>query len=216
MVVSSIPSELGAEKYAGTRGRIIRLLLKSQETVESLAAELGVTKNAVRSQLALLQREGIVEVNGEVKSSRRPAALYGLRAGADVRFSKAYPVILSNLMHVLADTLPKVEFKAVMKRLGQRIAGSAPRTSGNPRERVGAALSFLKLLGSAAEMTEEKGAIVISSYGCPISEAVIADSRSCIAMEALLKELTGLPVTEHCDHGAHPSCRFEIKLPSKK
>ena len=64
MVVSSIPSELGAEKYAGTRGRIIRLLLKSQETVESLAAELGVTKNAVRSQLALLQREGIVEVNG--------------------------------------------------------------------------------------------------------------------------------------------------------
>jgi predicted ArsR family transcriptional regulator len=71
----------------------------------------------------------------------------------------------------------------------------------------------LKILGSDAEMTETSGTIIISSYGCPIAEAVIADARSCLAMETLLKELAGLPVTEHCDHSEHPSCRFEIKLP---
>jgi predicted ArsR family transcriptional regulator len=67
-----------------------------------------------------------------------------------------------------------------------------------------------------AEVSEERGKIIISSYGCPIAEAVTADVRSCIAMEALLQDLTGLPVTERCDHGEHPSCRFEIKIPAKK
>ncbi len=34
-------------------------------------------------------------------------------------------------------------------------------------------------------------------------------------MEALLKDLTGLPVTEHCEHGLSPKWRFEIGLAGK-
>jgi len=205
-----------SEKSGGTRGRIVRLLMKEQKTVESLATKLGVTENAVRAQIALLQREGIVEIQGEVKGTRRPAAVYGLQPGTDKHFSKAYPVILSHLIYVLAKKLDKTEFKTVMRELGQRLAGSVPRPSGDPRERVKAALNFLKTLGSAAEMTESDGKIVVSSYGCLIAEAVTADVRSCIAMETLLKELTGLPVAEHCNHDEHPSCLFEIKIPTGK
>jgi predicted ArsR family transcriptional regulator len=204
------------EKPAGTRDRIVRLLIGRRSTIESLAGALGITENAVRSQIALLQRGGIVEVQGEVKGSRRPAAVYGVRPGADVHFSKAYPVVLAHLTRVLAKKLSQTEFKSVMRELGERLAGSAPRPSGDPRERVTAALKFLKTLGSPAEVSEEKGKMVISSFGCPIAEAVSADARSCFAMEALLKDLTGLPVSEHCAHGAHPSCRFEIKMPAKR
>lgn len=214
MVVSSLNTD--AEKPGGTRDRIIRLLLKRQNTIESLADKLGVTENAVRAQIALLQREGIVEIQGEVKGTRRPAAVYGLRPGADIHFSKAYPVVLSRLIRVLSQKLSQTEFRTVMRELGQRLADAVPRPSGDPRERIAGALKFLKMLGSAAEMAEEKGKIVISSYGCPIAEAVIADARSCLAMETLLKHLTGLPVAERCDHGAHPSCRFEITLTAKK
>ncbi|MGE5173886.1 MAG: helix-turn-helix transcriptional regulator [Betaproteobacteria bacterium] len=211
MVLSSLKTN--SERPAGARDRIVQLLLRRKSTIESMATMLGVTENAVRAQIALLQREGIVEIQGEVKGTRRPAAVYGLRPGADIHFSKAYPVILSHLTHVLAQKLSQAEFRSVMRELGQRLAGSVPRPSGSPRERVTGALKFLKVLGSTAELTEENGKIVISSFGCPIAEAVIADARSCIAMEALLKDLTGLPVAEHCDHGAHPSCRFEIKIP---
>ncbi len=214
MVVSSLNARL--EKPAGARDRIVSHLIKHQSTIESLATKLGVTKNAVRAQIALLQREGIVEIQGEVKGTRRPAAVYGIRPGADIHFSRAYPVILSQLTHVLAQKLSHTEFRTVMRELGQRLASSVPRSSGNPRERITAALKFLKMLGSVAEMTEERGKIIISSYGCPIAEAVTADVRSCIAMEALLQDLTGLPVAERCDHGEHPSCRFEIKIPAKK
>jgi predicted ArsR family transcriptional regulator len=201
-----------AEKPSSARERIIRLLLKKQHTIESMADELGVTKNAVRAQIALLQREGIVEIRGEMKGSRRPAVVYGLRPGADIHFSKAYPVILSHLVRVLAKKLDQSEFGTVMRELGQQLARSVPRPSGNPRERIKTTLNFLKILGSDAEMIETDGKIIISSYGCPIAEAVTADVRSCIAMEALLKELTDLPVAEHCDHSEHPRCRFEIKL----
>jgi predicted ArsR family transcriptional regulator len=214
MVVSSLNARL--EKPAGARDRIVTHLIKHQSTIESLATRLGVTKNAIRAQIALLQREGIVEIQGEVKGTRRPAAVYGIRPGADIHFSRAYPVILSHLTHVLAQKLSNTEFRTVMRELGQRLAISVPRSSGDPRERITGALKFLKMLGSVAEVTEERGKIIISSYGCPIAEAVTADERSCIAMEALLQDLTGLPVTERCDHGEHPSCRFEIKIPAKK
>ncbi len=213
MVLSSL--SVNVEKPAGSRERIVRHLIKHQSTVESLAAKIGVTENAVRAQIALLQREGIVEVQGEVKGARRPAAVYGIRPGADIHFSKAYPVILSHLTRVLAQKLSQTEFRDVMRELGKQIAGTIPRPTGDPRERITGALKFLKMLGSAAEVTEERGKIVISSYGCPIAEAVTADVRACIAMEALLEDLTGLPVTERCDHDEHPSCRFEIKIPRK-
>lgn len=207
-------TSLNMEKPGGARDRIVRLLLERRNTIEELAGELGVTRNAVRAQIALLQREGIVEIQGEVKGTRRPAAVYGLRPGADLHFSKAYPVFLSQLVRVLAQKLSQTEFRSVMHGLGKRLADSVPRPAGDPRERVRAGLKFLKMLGSEAEMTEEKGTIVITSLGCPIAEAVSADERSCLAMETLLKELTGLPVTEHCDHGERPRCRFEIKLPT--
>ncbi len=196
----------------GTREKIVRILRKHQSTVESLATTLGVTKNAIRAQISLLQTEGIVEIQGEVKGTRRPAAVYGLRPGADVHFSKAYPVVLSHLVHVLSEKLDRTEFRTVMREVGHRLAGSVPRPSGNPRERVKTALNFLKILGSDPEMTERGGKIIVSSFGCPIAEAVTADVRSCIAMEALLKDLTGLPVSEHCNHGERPQCRFEIDI----
>ncbi len=204
------------EKPAVTRDRIVSLLLKRQSTIAALAGRLGVTQNAVRAQMALLEREGIVEVQGAEKGTRRPAAVYGIRPGAEVQSSKAYPVVFPDLIRVLSERLSDSEFTSMMRDLGKRVAVDAPKTPGNPRERVGGALKFLKTLGSVTEMTEENGKIIVSSYGCPIARAVNADPRSCIVMESLLKQLIGLPVTEHCDHGAHPSCRFEIKLPAKK
>jgi len=163
--------------------------------------------------MALLEREGIVEVQGEVKGTRRPAALYGVVAGADVHFSKAYPVVLAHFVSVLTKRLPAKEFKAVMKDVGKDIAESIPHPAGTARERVEGAVTFLKSLGSHTELSREKGKLVIVGHGCPISRAVAVDERSCLAMESLLNRITGLPVKERCNHGERPSCRFEISLP---
>lgn len=210
------PESQHREKHLGTRDRIIELLLKDRRTVEGLAEALGVTRNAVRSQIALLQREGVVEVQGQIKGNRRPAAVYGIRAGAEVGPSQAYPVVLSALVRVLGDRLPPRQFGSIMKEAGQGMAAAVPRLAGNARERAAGAVNVLRSLGSLAEMSQEGGKIVIRGNGCPISRAVQADVRSCAAMESFLSTLTGLPVTERCDHGDRPQCRFEIKVTQGK
>ena len=200
------------EKRTGSRGRIVSLLAAGRRTVEDLAGTLGITKNAVRAQLALLEREGLVEAQGEVKGSRRPAVLYGVREGADVHFSKAYPLVLSRLVRALSERMQPSQIETVMRDVGRGIAETAPRQEGTARERVDGAVKFLSSLGSLAEVSEERGRLVIKGHGCPISMAVDADVRSCKAMETLIAHLTGLPVTERCVHGTRPSCRFEIKM----
>lgn len=200
----------------GSRERIIRLLIRDQKTVDELASSLGVTKNAVRAQIALLEREGMVAVQGEQKGTRRPAAVYGLRAGADTHFSRAYPAVLSGVVRTLADQLKPKQMESILRETGRRIADSLPALSGNARERVEGAVKVLGTLGSVAEVIEEEGKLVIKGHGCPISKAVQADARSCLAMESLLARLTGLTVQERCDHGERPGCRFEIGLPAPK
>src|SRR5512145_2588237 len=99
----------------GSRERIIRLLLRDRKTVDELASSLGVTKNAVRAQIALLEREGMVEVQGEQKGRRRPAAVYGLRPGSDTLFSRAYPAVLSGVIKTLAEKADGKRFESILK-----------------------------------------------------------------------------------------------------
>lgn len=49
------------------------------------------------------------------------------------------------------------------------------------------------------DVTEKKGKIIIKGYGCPITRAVEADGRLCIAMAAMIGKLVGLPATEKCN-----------------
>lgn len=208
--------DLDIEQVPSTRERILMLLASGPRTIEELAEKTRVSKNAVRAQMAALGREGIIEVQGMFKGSRRPATLYGLSPGSDLYFSKAYPAVLSNLIHVLANKLSHEEFMAVMQQLGRRLAASTARPSGNPRERIQTALKFLRALGSLGQISEEDGNVIITGYVCPIARAVAADARACTAIETLLRELTGLPVEEHCNRGERQSCRFIVKMPREK
>ncbi len=201
------------DRPTSTRGKIIRLLLDAPSTIEELAKATSVTKNAVRAQIALLQSEGVVEIQGAAMSARRPAARYAFRPGSDVHFSKAYPLVLSALVGILAKDLPDDEFKNLMRRLGQHLADSAPRPSGSPEERIQQVVAVLKSMGSPAQAIRGDKDIVITSPACLISAAVSADSRVCGAMEAFVREATGLPVRECCQRGQRPACRFKIKLP---
>ena len=194
----------------GARNRIIQLLRKRTCTVEDLAKELGVTENAIRAQIALLRREGLVEPAGEQKGTRKPALIYGPTRNVDSYFSKAYPSVLITLVDVLADQVSPEEFLTVMKKLGQRLAISRPRPAQNLRERVEDAAAFYQALGGLAEIEEEGKNLVIRGYGCPLAEAVAAHAGICVAMESLMSELIGVPVRQRCDRGETASCRFEV------
>src|SRR4051812_43352284 len=63
-----------------TRGRVVALLRRGERSVEELAASLGLTDNAVRAQLATLEREGVVRAAGVRRDGGvgKPATLYAV------------------------------------------------------------------------------------------------------------------------------------------
>ena len=76
--------------YASTRGKIVTMLRRASRTVEELAEALDLTDNAVRTQLAALERDGWVQQSGKRRSSSKPASLYTLTPAAEELFPKAY------------------------------------------------------------------------------------------------------------------------------
>src|SRR5918997_1123656 len=90
----------------GTSGRIIELLRRGATTVDELASALGLTRTAVRAQLASLERDGLVERRGSRRGTSKPSRVYGITSQAELLFSQAYVPILTQLLHVLAQRLP--------------------------------------------------------------------------------------------------------------
>ena len=198
------------KKLTGTRNRIIQLLRQKKYTVEQLGKELGVSETAIRAQLALLQRDGMVESRGEIKSARRPSLTYGLSPGVGLYFSKAYHLVLSHLIEILDIHMPKKEYTTLMRKLGRKLAESTPRPTGNLRDRVEGTAKYYESFGMLTHVEEDGKKFIIKAYGCPFAEAVNGNAGICIAMETLMSKLIGVPVRQCCDRHEMPGCRFEV------
>src|SRR5919204_1017264 len=108
--------------WASTRGRIITLLRRGSRTVNDLAAALGLTDNAVRTQLTALERDGLVQASGTRPGTRKPNITYGLTPEAGRLFPKMYSAVLRQLLDVLAERLRARTRDDIMRTVGHRLA----------------------------------------------------------------------------------------------
>lgn len=191
-------------------GRIMALLRRGGMTVDELAAALGLSGNAIRPQLATLERDGFVERAGVRRGASKPAQVYALSRDADLLFSRAYIPVLTELLHVLDSRLKRDEFDAVMREVGGRLMAGRPRSKGDASQRAHAASELLNSLGGLARVEQEDGKLMIRSDGCPLAAATQRHPEACNAMESLLSEFTGLRVTKCCDREERLRCCFEL------
>ena len=192
------------------------LLRREGMTVDELASALGLSGNAIRPQLALLERDGLVERLGLRRGASRPAQVYALSRDADLLFSRAYIPMLTELLHVLDSRLERGEFDVLMREVGQRLMAGRPRPEGDARQRAEAASELLNSLGGLARVEPQNGTMLIRSEGCPLSAATQRHPEACNAMESLLSEFTGLRVTKCCDREDRLRCCFELDGGSSK
>jgi predicted ArsR family transcriptional regulator len=199
--------------FASTRGRIVRLLRRSESTVDDLAASLDLTDNAVRSHLATLERDGLVEQHGLRRGERRPAHVYGLTPNAERLFPRGYEPVLDALLTIFGERLPAEQLEAALREVGRRLAvefdGSAAT---DPRARILSAVAVLEALGGLLEVEDEGGIIRLRGYGCPLAGVTTNHPMACRLAEALVQEIVGAPVRECCDRTEHPRCQFEVDL----
>jgi predicted ArsR family transcriptional regulator len=198
---------------ASTRGQIVALLRRSARTVAELASALELTDNAVRSHLAALERDGLVEQRrAPIRGVGKPPTLYVLTGAADALLPKAYAPVLGILLDTLGERMGPQGVADLLREVGRRAAaGRAP--DDDIRLRIDAAYGVLGELGGVADLEETADGVVIRGFSCPLAALVPAHPEVCKLAEALLSEIVGAPVTEHCVKGDRPRCCFEIPLP---
>src|SRR5437764_12653025 len=108
--------------FASTRGKIITLLRRASRTVEELAQALDLTDNAVRAQLAALERDGLVQQSGRRRSSSKPASVYTLTQASEELFPKAYGPVLRELLEELNEHMPAEEVEELLRSTARRLA----------------------------------------------------------------------------------------------
>ena len=205
-------TKLSERFFESTRGRIVSLLRGNTCTVNELADKLGLTDNAVRAHLLTLERDGLVVQSGVQKGTRKPHFAYELAPEAEELFPKVYDALFNQLVTVLKGKLSPAALKDALREVGRSLA-QGHATGGGPIDRearVQNALSVLRAIGGAPSLIEEGGQISIRSRACPLSAAVAAHPEVCQLAEALVAEIVGQPVREHCDRTATPKCCFEL------
>ncbi len=197
----------------GTRRRILDLLRRSPLTAKEIAAELGLTHNAVRGHLAALERDNLVREGSLRRSGTRPAVVYELVPRADSILSTAYIPFVAQLLSVLGERMSKEELDELMQTVGRRLGAEWPPLRGDLRARAEAVTVLLQELGSLTTVEQWNGGYIIRGYGCSLGEAVHGRPEVCRSMESLIAHLVEAPVTECCERGEHPRCCFEISPP---
>ena len=199
--------------FDSTRGQIVTLLRRANRTVEDLARALDLTDNGVRAHLAVLERDGIVRQRGSVRRSSgggKPAYVYELTQEGEDLFPKAYEATLRRLLDILSDQLGPQESEALLRSVGRRLAEEHSTRADGAHARLETAVEVLNELGGLTELEERDGAVVIRGYSCPLASVTPDHPEVCRMAEALVAEVAGVPVHEHCDRGERPRCCFEI------
>lgn len=199
--------------FSTTRGHIVGLLRRAQQTVDDLAAVLHLTDNAVRAHLLRLERDGLVRQRGVRRGERRPSLMYELTPEAERLFPKAYAPALARLLEVLGEHSSPEQVRELAAESGRRLAVGRPLAAGGPRDRLQAAGDVLSSLGGLAEVqSDANGRLQLVGFSCPLGELVTDHPELCALAEALVSEVSGLAARETCERvpGQPPRCRFEI------
>jgi len=199
--------------FESTRGRIVALMRGSTKTVNELAAELGLTDNAVRAHLVTLERDGLIRQSGMQPGTRKPHFAYQLTLEAENLFPRAYDRVLGQLIAVLKRRLTSKTLKEVLRDLGRTLAGPGEAPSGrlDLKRRAEKGLAALEKIGGAARLERQGDRLFIKSGNCPLATAVSEHPEVCKVAESMLSEVTGAKVQERCHREGAPECTFEIK-----
>lgn len=200
--------------FSSTRGQIVLLLRRCEQTVSDLADALDLTDNAIRSQLTKLERDQLVTPTGKRPGTRKPETVYGLTEQAETLFPKAYDLLLDHLLQVITDRDGNAEdlLREVGRRLANQYAGRV--SAGESDGRVDGAVEVLEEMGGLPTVEEKaEDHLVVRGKQCPFGAVVPHHPAVCAMTESFLAHLTKRPVRQECDQDADPpQCCFVIEV----
>lgn len=194
-----------------SRDRILDLLLKAEAplSVPSLAASLGISRNAAHQQVVGLEREGLVERDAAIRTRGRPSQGYRLSGAGIATFPRQYALLARQLLGELARHLEPGQLRQTMARIGTDLA--ATLEAEGPAD-IGTIAGMMRELGYESAAIDGPDGPEIEAHNCVFHDLAFADQGVCEVDLALLRSLSGKEV-EHrrCMARGERSCRFAFR-----
>lgn len=193
-----------------TQAKMLQLLRRSRQTINDLAQSLGLTDNAVRTHVAALARDGIIEPVGTQRDTGgKPARLYALTGAGEELFPKAYAMVLAGLVEEIASQYGRERADELLRAVGARTGAKVAAPAGLP-DRVEAAAAALRSMGGDVLVQRTDSGWRLQGFACPLASVTAAEPQVCALAQSLVQEITGRPVTECCDRSGRPRCGFLV------
>jgi predicted ArsR family transcriptional regulator len=201
--------------FQSTRGKIVaELRRRGFASAADLAREFGLSPNAVRQQLVVLERDGLVVEKPVRRGPTKPTLEFSLTGEADKLFPQAHDKMLDAVLREVRDQFggPAVErifdglSRKAVERARQRI------TAQEPEQRVAQLTQMLRDSGVVAEYSLIDGGFALHEHNCPYSGVAKEHPEMCQVIHHVIDETIGgeHTQTESLATGGK-ECRFEMK-----
>jgi predicted ArsR family transcriptional regulator len=201
--------------FQTTRGKIVTELRKrGSASAADLASQLGLSPNAVRQQLVVLERDGIVVEHPVRRGPTKPTLEFSLTREAESLFPQRYDRLLSSILREVRRQYGDAGVARIFDSISSRAVTKAKRkvNGDEPEERVAQLTELLRKDGVVAEYSLIEGGFVLHEHNCPYSEVAKENPEMCGVVHHMMDETVGgaIEQTESLATGGK-ECRFEIK-----
>ena len=198
-----------------TRGKIVSALRRRHAaSAFDLAAEFGLSTNAVRQQLLTLERDGYVEEKAVKRGPTKPTLEYSLTPSAETLFPQHYDRMLNAVLRQVKDTFGPSGVNAVMTGMSKRAVEKFKSriTANDARGRATELAEVLRGEGVEADVIDLDVTIQLREHNCPYSKTVGEHPEVCSIIHTVLHETVASETrqVESIATGGD-ACRFEIK-----
>lgn len=174
-----------------------------------MSSELGISRNAIRQHVDVLERAGLVRVAGRrTATGGRPSRAYGLTEMGLETFSRQYDMLAEGMLATVREELGEEALEALLARMAHDMAAgerdalaTLPETA-----RRQAVVALMNRLGYEAHV-EEDGTIV--AVNCVFHKHAAKTRAVCRYDERLLSGLLGYEVRlGRCMQDGANGCAF--------
>jgi len=201
--------------FQTTRGKIVaELRRRHSASAVDLAHEFGLSPNAIRQQLVVLERDGLVVETSVRRGPTKPTYEFSLTVAAEKLFPQQYDKMLSAVLREVreqngTDGINKI-FAGIAKRAAEQTNSMA--ASATPEGKLAALTDHLREHGVSAEYNLIEGGFELHEHNCPYSSVVSEHPEVCSVIHNVLDATVGGEhrQTESLATGGK-ACRFEIR-----
>lgn len=206
--------------FQTTRGKIVAELRRCRSaSAVDLATVFGLSPNAIRQQLIVLERDGLVLERSVRRGPTKPTYEFSLTPESEKLFPQHYDRMLSAVLREVRDQQGAAGVKLIFDGIAKRTSEKARDrvTAGDVEGKLSQLTDLLRDQGVVADYSLIDGGFALHEHNCPYGNVVKEHPEVCSVIHRVLDDTIGgeHTQTESLATGGQ-ECRFEVKVTSGK